>query len=82
MALSEDYAQLYDEQGKDYAQRIVEAAGRMEQMIEALLTYSPNDRQGYGLNTVPDDRYVPITVHYSFSTNVVTGSTSGIDLSP
>ena len=35
--------------------------------IEALLTYSPNDRQGYGLNTVPDDRYVPITVHYSFS---------------
>ncbi len=35
--------------------------------IEALLTYSPNDRQGLNLNTIPDDRYVPITVHYSFS---------------
>ena len=35
--------------------------------IEALLTYSPNDRLNYGLPTVPDDRYVPVTVHYSFS---------------
>jgi hypothetical protein len=35
--------------------------------VEALLTYSPNDRQNYGLPTVSDDRYIPITVHYSFS---------------
>jgi len=35
--------------------------------IEALLTYSPNERQGYGLESVSDDRYVPIKVHYSFS---------------
>ena len=35
--------------------------------IEALLTYTPNDRTGLDLNTVPDDRYIPITVHYSFS---------------
>jgi hypothetical protein len=35
--------------------------------IEALLTYSPNDRQNFGLATVPDDRYIPVTVHYSFS---------------
>ncbi len=35
--------------------------------VEALLTYSPNDRTNYGLATVPDDRFVPITVHYSFS---------------
>jgi len=35
--------------------------------IEALLTYSPNDRTGLDLSAVPDDRYVPITVHYSFS---------------
>ena len=35
--------------------------------IEALLTYSPNDRQGMNLNTVPDDRYVTITMHYSFA---------------
>jgi Met-zincin/Domain of unknown function (DUF5117) len=35
--------------------------------IEALLTYSPNDRTNYGIPSVSDDRYVPITVHYSFS---------------
>ena len=35
--------------------------------IEALLTYSPNDRTGLDLNTVPDDRYIPVTMHYSFS---------------
>ena len=35
--------------------------------IEALLTYSPNDRQNFGLATVPDDRYVSVAIHYSFS---------------
>ncbi len=35
--------------------------------IQALLTYAPNDRTNYGLNTVPDDRYVAIGMHYSFS---------------
>ena len=35
--------------------------------IEALLTYSPNDRTGLDVNTVPDDRYIPVTMHYSFS---------------
>lgn len=35
--------------------------------IEALLTYSPNDRQSLNLNTVPDDRYIGVTLHYSFS---------------
>jgi len=35
--------------------------------IEAVLTYSPNDRQNYGLATVPDDRYVSVAMHYSFS---------------
>jgi hypothetical protein len=35
--------------------------------IEATLTYSPNDRQNYGLATVPDDRYVTVAMHYSFS---------------
>jgi len=35
--------------------------------IQALLTYSPNDRQGLSLGGVPDERFVPITVHYSFS---------------
>jgi len=35
--------------------------------IEAILTYSPNDRSGLNLNTVPDERYIPVTMHYSFS---------------
>ena len=35
--------------------------------IEALLTYTPNDRTRLDLSAVPDERYIPITVHYSFS---------------
>ena len=35
--------------------------------VEALLTYTPNDRAGVGLESVPDNRFIPITVHYSFS---------------
>ncbi|NOT34487.1 MAG: zinc-dependent metalloprotease [Candidatus Eisenbacteria bacterium] len=35
--------------------------------FEAMLTYTPNDRQNLNLNTVPDDRYVGVTMHYSFS---------------
>ena len=34
---------------------------------EALLTYAPNDRQGLNVPSVSDERYIPITVHYSFS---------------
>lgn len=34
--------------------------------VEALLTYSPSDRENLNLSTVPDSRYVPISVHYSF----------------
>jgi len=35
--------------------------------IEALLTYAPNDRQNLDLPTVSDERYIPLTMHYSFS---------------
>lgn len=35
--------------------------------VEALLTYSPNDRTGLDVSAVSDERYIPITVHYSFS---------------
>jgi Met-zincin/Domain of unknown function (DUF5117)/Domain of unknown function (DUF5118) len=35
--------------------------------IEARLTYTPNDRTDLNLYSVPDERYIPITVHYSFS---------------
>jgi uncharacterized protein DUF4953/uncharacterized protein DUF5117 len=34
--------------------------------IEALLTFTPGDRKDLDLHSVPDQRYVPITVHYSF----------------
>jgi hypothetical protein len=35
--------------------------------IEALLTYVPNDRTHLSLPTVSDERYIPLTLHYSFS---------------
>ncbi len=34
--------------------------------VEALLTFSPNDRENLDFGPLPDSRYVPITVHYSF----------------
>jgi len=34
--------------------------------VEALLTFSPNERENVNLSTVSDTRYVPISVHYSF----------------
>ncbi|MGH7725395.1 MAG: zinc-dependent metalloprotease [Candidatus Eiseniibacteriota bacterium] len=33
---------------------------------EALLTFSPSDRENLNLSTVPDPRFVPVSVHYSF----------------
>ncbi len=35
--------------------------------IEALLTYTPNDRARLSLESVPDNRYIPVSVHYSFA---------------
>lgn len=35
--------------------------------IEATLTYSPLDRSRLFLETVPDNRYIPVGVHYSFT---------------
>jgi hypothetical protein len=35
--------------------------------VDAELTYSPSEREGLDVGTVPDDRYLPITVHYSMS---------------
>ena len=35
--------------------------------FEVTLTYSPNDRSRLNLDAVPDDRYIPLGVHYSFS---------------
>ncbi len=36
--------------------------------IDALLTYSPADRRGLNLPSVPDSRYIEIGVHYSLHT--------------
>ncbi|MCC6650478.1 MAG: zinc-dependent metalloprotease [Candidatus Eisenbacteria bacterium] len=33
--------------------------------VEAMLTFTPNDRSRLALETVPDNRYIPIAVHYS-----------------
>ena len=35
--------------------------------IEALLTYVPNDRTNLSMPTISDERYIPLTLHYSFS---------------
>ena len=35
--------------------------------LEALLTWTPSDRTGLDVSAVPDERFIPITVHYSFS---------------
>jgi hypothetical protein len=35
--------------------------------FEVTLTYSPNDRTRLRLESVPDNRYIPVGVHYSFS---------------
>ncbi len=35
--------------------------------IEAQLTYVPNDRTNLNLETISDERYIPLTIHYSFS---------------
>lgn len=33
--------------------------------IEALLTFTPNDRTRLSVDAVPDERYIPVSVHYS-----------------
>lgn len=33
--------------------------------VEALLTFSPNDRTRLSVEAVPDERYIPVSVHYS-----------------
>ena len=35
--------------------------------VEALLTYVPGDRTNLSLPTISDERYIPLTLHYSFS---------------
>jgi signal transduction histidine kinase len=51
-ALLEDYGERLDGTGHEYAQRIVAAAGRMDQLICDLLTYSRISRAELELQTV------------------------------
>ena len=57
-ALREDYAHLYDEQGKDYAQHIIEAVERMEHLIAALLAYSRVGRGEIPVVAIELEEYV------------------------
>ena len=59
LALREDYGQLFNEQGKDYAQRIVDGADRMEQMLAALLTYSRVGRGDIPLVNIDLEEFLP-----------------------
>ena len=58
-ALREDYAHLFNEQGKDYAQRIVDGTERMEQMVAGLLTYSRVGRGDMPLVSINLEEYLP-----------------------
>jgi PAS domain S-box-containing protein len=51
-ALLEDYCGCLDETGRDYARRIVSAAGRMETLIQDLLAYSRLSRVDLELRPV------------------------------
>lgn len=51
-ALLEDYGDQLDDLGQEYAHRIVAAAGRMENLIQDLLSYSRLSRAELGLQQV------------------------------
>lgn len=57
-ALMEDYADRLDSVGREYAQRIVAAAQRMDRLIQDLLTYSQLSRAEILLQPVPLDTVV------------------------
>jgi PAS domain S-box-containing protein len=58
-ALHEDYGHAFDESGKDFAQRIVEAAERMEHLIAALLAYSRIGKGEIPVVQIELEEYLP-----------------------
>jgi PAS domain S-box-containing protein len=56
--LSEDYAERLDEQGRQFLQRIVSGASRMERLIHDVLTYSRLDRLEMRLDRISLDQLV------------------------
>lgn len=57
-ALLEDYGVHLDETGQFYCKRIINAASRMQRLIEDLLTYSHLSRDEINLRQVPLDKVV------------------------
>jgi len=57
-ALEEDYRECLDDAGRDYARRIVAAAGRMEALIQDLLAYSRLSRTDLEFKPVALDSVV------------------------
>jgi signal transduction histidine kinase len=59
LALREDYEAVLDAEGKDYTRRIVEATGRLEQMLEALLNFSRIGRGETAREKIELEEYLP-----------------------
>ena len=59
LALREDYAEVYDQTGNDFSQRIVEATERMEHLIAALLGYSRIGKGEIPVVQIDLDEYLP-----------------------
>ncbi|HEV7367854.1 PAS domain S-box protein [Arenibaculum sp.] len=57
-ALLEDYGEALDETAQDYLQRIAGGAGRMDQLIQDLLSYAKISREEIMLSAVPLERVV------------------------
>ena len=59
LALREDYDHLFSDEGKDYAQRIVDGVEHMEQLLAALLAYSRIGRGEMPLIKIELEEYLP-----------------------
>ena len=58
LALREDYGHLFNDEGRDYAQRIVDGVGHMEQLLTALLAYSRVGRGDMPLVKIELEEYL------------------------
>ena len=64
-AINEDYAEKLDETGKNYLQRIQNAAERLDRLIQDLLAYTRISREDAALVPLDLDKFVrDIVEHY------------------
>jgi signal transduction histidine kinase len=61
-AVQEDYADRLDDEGRDYLRRMVDAAQRMDQLINDLLAYSRLSRADVQMETVSLEEVVDLCV--------------------